>query len=104
MMVVTLSCVRYARLQGASSQTGSCDGACRHYLSCKDDRSADSFHECVADCREIFVHDGEPDRDSLRVFEALECKDAVAYVDGDDDGRNPTAKSRAPARGRSQAR
>ncbi len=104
LMVATLSCVRYARFNGFSSRTGTCDGACQRYLSCKDDDRPDSFRSCVAECRDIFVYQGEPDRDSLRTFEGLECKDAIAYVEGDDDGRRPTAKSRSRASGRSHAR
>jgi hypothetical protein len=57
----------------------------------------------VADCGDIFVHEGEPDRESLRAFEALECSDAIAFVDGDDEGRDRTATTRPPGKGRSQA-
>ena len=104
LMVATLSCVRHGRFNGFSSRTGTCDGACQHYLSCKEDERPDSLSACVAECRDIFVYQGEPDRESLRTFESLECKDAVAYVEGDDDGRRPTAKSRSRAPGRSQVR
>ena len=103
LMAASLSCVRYARFQGFSTQTGTCEGACRHYLSCKDDDHAEASRRCVADCGEIFVHDGEPDRESLRAFEALECSDAIAFVDGDEEGRDRTATTRPPGKGRSQA-
>jgi hypothetical protein len=92
-MVASLSCVRYARLKGTASQTGTCDGACRHYLACKDDQSPESLHGCVADCRDIFVDQGKPDRDSLRLFEGLECSAAVGYVEGESDGHSQTATS-----------
>jgi hypothetical protein len=103
LMAASLSCVRYARFQGFSSQTGTCEGACRHYVSCKDDERPEAFRGCMSDCGEIFVYDGEADRDSLRAFEGLECSDAIAFVDGDEDGRDRTATRRAPARVRSQA-
>jgi len=103
-MAASLSCVRYGRFTGFSTTSGTCDGACQHYLSCKDDERPESFRTCVADCRDIFVYQGEPDRESLRTFESLECKDAVAYVEGDDDGRRPTATSRQQGPGRSQVR
>jgi hypothetical protein len=99
----SLSCVRYAQYHRLSAPTGTCDGACRHYVGCKEDESAGAFSSCVDDCREIFVHEGEPDRDSLRVFEGLECKAAVAFVDGDDEGRDHTATSTPRRKGRSQA-
>jgi hypothetical protein len=58
--------------------TGTCEGACDHYLSCK--RSGDSAARtaCVAECREVFQ-----DTESLRAYESLECTDAVEYVEGD---------------------
>lgn len=99
----SLSCVRYAQYHRFTAPTGTCDGACRHYLSCKDDDSAGAHGACVAECSEIFVHEGKPDRDSLRVFEGLECKAAVAFVDGDGEGRDHTAASPSRKKGRSQA-
>lgn len=103
MMAALLSCARYARFQGLSSQTGTCDGACRHYLACKDDQSAASLRTCTAECRDVFVYEGEPDRDSLRMFESLECTAAIAYVEGEDDGHSRTATSPRSAPGRSRA-
>jgi hypothetical protein len=96
-MAASLSCVRYARFKGAA-QTGTCDGACRHYLACKDDRSPTSFNGCLADCRDIFIDQGEPDRDSLRLFEGLECSAAVGFVEGESDGHSRTATSHPPAK------
>jgi len=97
-----LSCVRYARLHGRTVQSGTCEGACRHYVDCKDDERPESFQSCVADCGDIYVHEGEADSESLMEFEDLDCKDAVAFVDGDDRGRNRTAVSR-PVTGRARA-
>jgi hypothetical protein len=101
--VASLSCVRNGRFS-FSPRTGTCDGACRHYLACKEDDSPGSLRSCTAECREIFVHEGEPDTESLRVFEGMECKAAVAYVEGDGDGHSRASTSRPPARSRSQAR
>jgi hypothetical protein len=104
LMAATLSCVRYGRFTGFSTRGGTCDGACQHYLSCKDDERPEAFRACVADCRDIFVYQGEPDRESLRTFEGLECKDAIAYVEGDDDRSRPGATSRQPGSGTSRVR
>jgi len=104
MVVASLSCVRFGQMRRFSSQTGTCDGACRHYLDCKDDSADTSLRTCMAECSDIFVHEGEPDRDSLRVFESLECEAAVGFVEGNDDGRSRTATSRSQAKGRSQAK
>lgn len=54
--------------------TGTCEGACDHYLECKGGGSTDA---CVADCREVFS-----DPESLRAFESLSCADTVEYVEG----------------------
>lgn len=102
MAVALLSCVRYARLHRISGRSGTCDGACRHYVSCKDDDSPAAFQGCMADCREIYEFEGEQDRESLTEFEDLECKDAVAFVDGTRDGRGRTVTSHS-LKGRSQS-
>jgi hypothetical protein len=103
LMAAALSCARYARFQGLAAQTGTCEGACRHYLGCKDDQSSKALRGCMADCSDIFVYQGEPDRDSLRMFESLECSAAVAFVEGEEDGHSRTAKSPRAAPGRSRA-
>jgi uncharacterized protein YcfJ len=102
-MAASLSCVRYARFQGVASQTGTCDGACGHYLACKDDQRPESLRSCQAGCRDIFVDHGEPDRDSLRLFEGLECSAAVGFVEGDSRGHSQTATTHAPARSGTRA-
>ena len=57
--------------------TGTCEGACAHYMSCK--RSSDVVlrDRCRTECPEVFG-----DRDSLMAYESLSCPDAVEYVDG----------------------
>ncbi len=78
----SLSCVRYARYQGVSAGTGTCDGACRHYVECKEDRAPRAFQRCIAECREIYVYDGKADQESLMAFESLDCTATVGFVDG----------------------
>lgn len=88
------SCVRYARYQGLSAGTGTCDGACRHYVECKDDREPRAFQTCIAECREIYVYDGKADEESLMAFESLDCTATVGFVDGSGGGRERAASSR----------
>jgi hypothetical protein len=57
--------------------TGTCEGACAHYLDCKGARGGATEQSCVVDCRQVFADD-----ESLRAFESLSCEDAVEYVDG----------------------
>jgi hypothetical protein len=57
--------------------TGTCDGACAHYVQCKPGHSDADRRRCIAECPEVFS-----DRDSLMAYESLSCDDAVEYVDG----------------------
>ena len=57
--------------------TGTCDGACAHYIECKPGHADKDRSRCVAECPDVFS-----DRDSLMAYESLECGDAVEYVDG----------------------
>jgi len=102
MAAALLSCVRYTRISGFAA-TGSCEGACRHYLACKEDDSRVSQSACETDCREIFVDRGQPDRESLREFEGLDCASAVAFVDGNDGRRDRNPASAQSVSRRSQA-
>jgi hypothetical protein len=63
--------------------TGTCDGACDHYLDCKDAGGAAAKQACVEECRDVF-HDAE----SIRAFESLDCRDTIEYVEGP-SGRGP---------------
>ena len=58
--------------------TGTCEGACDHYLACKRSGDAAAKTACVSECREVFYDD-----ESLRAFESLECRDVVEYVEGE---------------------
>jgi hypothetical protein len=78
--------VASCRLDGAWKPrrlTGTCEGACDHYLGCKRASDAGRRAACVAECHEVFA-----DAESLRGFESLECRDAIWYVEGD-SGRGP---------------
>jgi hypothetical protein len=57
--------------------TGTCDGACAHYIECKPGHHTADRDRCVAECPDVFS-----DRDSLMLYEGLQCQDAVEYVDG----------------------
>ena len=57
--------------------TGTCDGACAHYVECKPGHADVDRTRCAAECPSVFS-----DADSLRMYESLNCQDAVEYVDG----------------------
>jgi hypothetical protein len=57
--------------------TGTCDGACSHYVQCKPGHSDLDSKRCRAECPDVFS-----DRDSLMAYESLTCDDAVEYIDG----------------------
>lgn len=59
------------------SLTGTCDGACAHYVECKHGHNTADRNRCVNECPGVFS-----DRDSLMAYESLACEDAVEYVDG----------------------
>jgi hypothetical protein len=75
--IAALSASCLARLATTRRLTGTCEGACDHYLACKDERTPTAARSCVAECHQVFA-----DADSLRAFESLSCPDAVEYVDG----------------------
>jgi hypothetical protein len=57
--------------------TGTCQGACSHYVECKPGAQSDDRTRCEAECPDVFS-----DRDSLMAYESLSCSNAVEYVDG----------------------
>jgi hypothetical protein len=92
----SLSCVRYARYRGLSAGTGTCEGACGHYVECKEDRAPRALQTCMAECREIYVYDGVADEESLMAFESLDCTATVGFVDGNGGaGERATGSRRA---------
>lgn len=65
--------------------TGTCEGACRHYLVCKDRHSDKTMKVCVDECRIMFSG-----RHGLAAFEHLSCEKAVSFIEGN-SGRGPGA-------------
>jgi hypothetical protein len=57
--------------------TGTCEGACAHYIECKPGHPESDRRRCNEECPQVFS-----DRDSLMAYESLTCGDAVEYVDG----------------------
>ncbi len=63
--------------------TGTCEGACEHYLGCRGGYDDESLAVCVEECGGVFS-----DSESLRAYESLECEAAVSFVEGS-SGRGP---------------
>jgi hypothetical protein len=57
--------------------TGTCQGACDHYIECKAGAQPADRTRCETECPDVFS-----DRDSLMAYESLSCTNAVEYVDG----------------------
>ena len=57
--------------------TGTCDGACAHYVQCKPGHQEADRNRCRVECPGVFS-----DRDSLMAYESLSCDDAVEFVAG----------------------
>lgn len=62
---------------GSSQLTGTCDGACAHYIECKPGHPEADRARCTQECPQVFS-----DRDSIMGYESLACHDAVEYIDG----------------------
>ena len=76
LVVLLTSCV-VKHLVGGPRLTGTCSGACSHYVECKAGARKEDRVRCEAECPDVFS-----DRDSLMAYETLSCSDAVEYVDG----------------------
>ncbi len=57
--------------------TGTCSGACAHYIECKPGHLSADRTRCQTECPNVFS-----DRDSLMAYESLSCPNAVEFVDG----------------------
>ena len=68
--------------------TGTCTGACAHYVQCKPGHGDIDRNRCLTECPDVFS-----DRDSLMAYESLSCDDAVEYVDGKAAKTAKTAKT-----------
>ena len=77
LVVVMGSCI-VRNLVGGPRLTGTCDGACAHYVECKPGHSDSDRSRCKAECPDVFS-----DQDSLMAYESMTCKNAVEFVDGD---------------------
>ncbi len=79
------SCIRLSQTRRHPGRpTGTCPGACAHYLDCKgtpDDEH--TYNACVSECRATY-----DDPQFLVSYERLSCPDAVAFIEGD-SGRGP---------------
>jgi hypothetical protein len=73
--IALASCI-VKRLTGPKL-TGTCAGACDHYVSCKSGHPQVDADRCNRECPDVFS-----DREALMEFERLSCEDAVEYVDG----------------------
>jgi hypothetical protein len=77
--------------------TGTCDGACAHYVGCRGepDRDGAVRAACEAECPAVLT-----DQDSLMAFESLSCPDAVEFVEGTErrpPGRAPSTATSSSA-------
>ena len=88
LIAVTISACVVKRIMGPRL-TGTCSGACAHYVSCKSGAGAEDKRRCNMECPDVFS-----DRDSLMAYESLSCPDAVEYVDG---SQKRTASKPGPA-------
>lgn len=57
--------------------TGTCEGACDHYIECKPSHPEGDRTRCIQECPSVFS-----DHRSLEGYEGLKCSDAVEFVDG----------------------
>ena len=76
-LLVLFSACIVRHIMGGPHLTGTCGGACAHYIECKPGHPEKDRVRCNQECPGVFA-----DRDSLMMYESLSCKDAVEYVDG----------------------
>ena len=71
--------------------TGTCDGACEHYVDCSDraDQGGALRQACLAECPGVFA-----DHESIMAFESLSCSDTVEFVEG--SGHRPPGVAAPP--------
>jgi hypothetical protein len=76
-LVALAACAGLAR-RHPGAPTGTCAGACAHYVDCKGTPEDDAMYgACVDECREIY-----DDPQTLAAYEQLACEDAVAFIEG----------------------
>lgn len=76
-VIMTFAGCIVKHLVGGPRLTGTCKGACNHYVECKAGAHKEDRVRCETECPDVFS-----DRDSLMAYETLSCKNAVEYVDG----------------------
>lgn len=76
LIILVTSCV-VKRIVSGPRLTGTCEGACDHYIECKAGARKEDRVRCETECPDVFS-----DRDSLMAYESLSCRNAVEYVDG----------------------
>jgi hypothetical protein len=81
-LIASLAASCIVRRLSTPRLTGTCDGACSHYVECKPGHARKDADRCLTECPDVFA-----DRDSLMAYESLSCEDAVEFV----DGTNPRA-------------
>lgn len=58
--------------------TGTCAGACDHYVDCKGQHGNKTLRaQCETECPDVFA-----DPRSLATFESLSCPQTIEFVDG----------------------
>lgn len=100
---VATGCVK-KQTMATQSYSGSCEGACRHYVVCKSEDDGRIYRACVRECRIIFAEDGVEDQGTLGELERLDCEEVLGFIEGD-AGVEPgsgdgSAESSAAARDR----
>jgi len=88
LIVLLTSCI-VKRFVSGPRLTGTCQGACDHYIECKAGAQKADRIRCETECPDVFS-----DRDSLMAYESLSCTNAVEYV----DGTQPRAANSSQAR------
>lgn len=77
-------CVKRQSL-GSRQVTGTCEGACEHYTSCKRSDDPGLLRQCVRECKAFYTDDkGVEDAETLGLFERLECDEAIGFVEGEE--------------------
>ena len=76
-IAIMLSSCIVKHFVGGPRLTGTCQGACSHYIECKPGAIPDDRTRCENECPGVFS-----DRDSIAAYESLSCDNAVEYVDG----------------------
>lgn len=87
------ACVKRQTL-GSRQVTGTCEGACEHYASCKKGDDPALLRRCVRECKVIYADDaGVEDTETLGLFERLDCEEAIGFVEGEKSATGETSSA-----------